>query len=275
MLSRMIRSFKTKTVAIAAVGVLSLGGVAFAATNAANAPTPLTGSVTDKASEAVVAKYPGSTLVGIESRPDGTFEARVRKSDGTQVGVTLDKDFKITSTREGGPGRGGPGGFGGHGGPGGHRGFLDTAALAKALGVTEAKLQAAIEKVRPERGDRKDERVAAIAKALDASASDVQAVLEAQRGAGGPGRGGPGAGGPGRGGPRGDDSALVTALAKKTGKTEAQVRAALDAARPKPGDRFDELSAALAKELGLDAAKVESALEAAKPAGRGPGAGQP
>lgn len=255
----MIRSFKTKTVAIAAVGLLTLGGGAYAATSS-NAPTPLTGGVTDKAADAVVAKYPGSTLVGIQSRPDGTFEARVRKADGTQVGVTLDEDFKVTATREGGFGPGGRGGgFGGpgHGGPG--RG-ADVAALAKTLGVTEAKLQAAFEAVRPERGERKDERVAAIAKALGASQADVESVLQEQRGD----RGRRGPGGPG-GGPRGDDTALVTALAKKTGKSEADVRKALQAARPDKDARFDDLSAALAKELGLDAAKVKSALEAARP----------
>ena len=255
----MIRSFKTKTVAIAAVGALTLGGGAYAATSS-NAPTPLTGGVTDEAADAVVAKYPGSTLVGIQSRPDGTFEARVRKADGTQVGVSLDKDFKVTATREGGFGPGGRGGFGGpgHGGPG--RG-VDVAALAKTLGVTEAKLQAALEAVRPERGERRDERVAAIAEALGASRADVESVLEDARGD----RGRRGPGGPGSG-PRGDSAALVTALAKKTGKSEAAVRKALQAARPDKDARIDERSAALAKELGLDAAKVKAALEAARPA---------
>jgi hypothetical protein len=273
MLAPMIRSLKSRTVAIAAVGVLGLGagGVAYAATSSSGTPTPLTGGITDKASAAVLAKYPGSTLVGIESRPDGTFEARVRKADGTQVQVTLDKDFKVTATHEGGFGRGGFGGGpggpgGGPGGPGGGprgfgggRGGVDSAALAKALGVTEAKLRAAFEQVRPARpADRKDERAAAIAKALGVDAADVESVLKDTVG--------PGHGGPGRG-PRGDDSALVTALAKKTGKSEDDVRAALKAARPDPADRVKELAAALAKELGLDAAKVQSALEAQRPAG--------
>ena len=260
----MIRSFKTKTVAIAAVGLLTLGGGAYAAT-AGKAPTPLTGSVTDQAADAVVAKYPGSTLVGIESRPDGTFDARTRKGDGTIVGVTLDKDFKVTATREGGPGGfGGPGrgGWGGpgHGGPGGPGRGPDAAALAKALGVSEDELQAAFQKVRPaQRDERRDGHVAAIAKALGASESDVRSVLEAQRGPAGPGPGGPGRG------PRGDRGELVSALAKKTGKSEADVRKALRDARPDPADRADELATALAKELGLDAAKVKQALQDARP----------
>ena len=271
MLAPMIRSFKSKTVAIATVGLLVAGGGAYAATSGSKAPTPLTGNVTDKASEAALAKYPGSTLVGIQSRPDGSFDAQVRRADGTFVSVTLDKDFKVTATREGGPGRGGfggPGGRGpgGHGGPGGFGGpgrGVASAELAKALGVTEEKLQAAFEKVRPEKGDRKDERVAAIAKALGAKESDVQSVFEAQRGTGGPG-GGPRGGGRGRGGA---SSELVSALAKKTGKSEAEVRKALEAARPDPAAKRDELVAALAKELGIDVAKVKSALEAARPKG--------
>lgn len=268
----MIRSFKTKTAALATIGVLGIGGGAYAATSASKAPTPLTGSITDKASTAAVAKYPGSTLVGIQSRPDGTYVAQVRKSDGTQAVVTLDKDFKVTATREGGFGRGGfggPGGHGGgfgHGGPGGPGRGVDTAAVAKALGVSEDKLQAAIAKVRPEaKADRKDDRVAAIAKALGASEADVQAVFDdaAKSGAGGRGRGF---------GPRGGGAELVSALAKKTGKSEDDVRKALESARPDKGDRADELATALAKELGLDAAKVKSALEAARPT---PPAGAP
>lgn len=272
----MIRSFKTKTVAVATVGLLVAGGGAYAATSATNAPTPLTGGITDKASDAALAKYPGGTLVGILSRPDGSFDAQVRKADGTAVSVQLDKDFKVTGTREGGPGRGGPGGHGpgghgGHGGPG-----MASAELAKALGVTEEKLQAAFEEIRPAKGERGDERAAAIAKALGAKESDVRSVLEDQRGPGGPGPGGPGRGGPRGGGPGrgGEPAALVTALAKKTGKTEAQVRKALEAARPDPAAKRDEMAAALAKELGIDAAKVRSALEDARPAG-GPPAPRP
>lgn len=260
----MIRSFKSKTVALAAVGLLVAGGGAYAATSGSEAPTPLTGSITDKASEAALATYPGSALVGIQSRPDGSFDARVRRADGTFVSVTLDKDFKVTATREGGPGRGGPGGRG-HGGPGGFggpRGGVASAELAKALGVSEEKLRAAFEKVRPGKGEREDERVAAIAKALGAKESAVREVLEAQHAPGGPGRRGPRGGGPGRGGERAE---LVTALAKKTGKSAGDVRKALQTSRPDRAAKRDELASALAKELGIDAAEVKTALEAARP----------
>lgn len=262
----MIRSFKKKTVAIAAVGVLAVAGAASAAvTSGTKAPTPLTGSITDKISDAALSKYPGGTLVGLESEPDGSYEAQVRKTDGGSATVTLDKDFAVTATHDGW-GHGGPGGPAGPGGPG-HGGpgrGVDAAALAKSLGVDEAKLTAALDKVRPDRGDRRTEMTAAIAKALGVDAADVQAVLDAQRGP----DGGPG---PGRGRGPGGGGELVSALAKKLGISEDKVRSALEAARPDRGDRGDrknELAAALAKELGLDASKVQSALEADRPAGR-------
>jgi hypothetical protein len=257
----MIRSFKKKTVAIAAVGVLAVAGAASAAvTGATKEPTPLTGSITDKVSDAALSKYPGGTLVGLESEPDGSYEAQVRKTDGGSATVTLDKDFAVTATHDGW-GRGGHGGPGGPGRGGPGRG-VDTAALAKSLGVDEAKLTAALDKVRPDKADRRSEIAAAIAKSLGVQTADVQAVLDAQLGP----DGGPGPGrGPGR-----DGGELVSALAKKLGISEDKVRSALEAARPARPERGgkDELAAALAKELGLDASKVQSALEAARPAGR-------
>lgn len=94
-----------------------------------------------------------------------------------------------------GTGRGGPGGPGGHrGGPGG----LDAAALAKELGLTEATVSAALEKVRAaqkpstppaqgttptdaERQAREKARVTALAKELGVTEAKVQAALDAIR----------------------------------------------------------------------------------------------
>jgi hypothetical protein len=91
------------------------------------------------------------------------------------------------------PGRPGPGVPGGrHGGPGG----LDAAALAKRLGLSEAKVTAALEKVRTaqqpsappaegskptdaERAAREKARVTALAKELGVSEAKVQAALDA------------------------------------------------------------------------------------------------
>ena len=96
------------------------------------------------------------------------------------------------------PGRGGPGGPGGPGGHHGGPGGLDAAALATKLGLTEAKVTAALEKVRAaqkpsappaqgatptdtERQAREKARVTALAKELGVSEAKVQAALDAIR----------------------------------------------------------------------------------------------
>lgn len=269
-----------RTLAVASAALLTFAGGAYAVASS-SAPTAITSSVTDKIDTAIAAKYPGATVVGIRSNDGGTFEVEVRKTDGTEVHVSLDASFKITAENAGGFGRGGrgfggPGGGFDHGGPG----PVDTAALAKSLGVSEDKLTAAIDKVRTSLADAHEaDEVAAIAKALNASSADVKAVLDAQQSASGKGQDG----GPGFGGHRGGDGdgpgsdALVTALAKKLGTTEAKVRAALQSARPDhsgdPSSRQDDLASALAKALGLDASKVKTAIAAQRPSG--PPAGQP
>jgi hypothetical protein len=77
------------------------------------AETPLTGETADKVKAAAKAKVTGGTIERVESNTDGgaPYEAHVRKSDGTQVVVLVDKAFKVTAVRTCGPG--------GHGGPGG------------------------------------------------------------------------------------------------------------------------------------------------------------
>jgi ABC-type glycerol-3-phosphate transport system substrate-binding protein len=190
-----------RTIAIASAALLTFAGGAYAVAGG-SAPTPITSSVTDKLGDAITAKYPDSTIVGIRSESGGGYEVEVRKSDGTEVHVSLDGAYKITGTHEGGmrgeKGRGmGPMG----GGPGGHRGMhMDTAALAKSLGVSESKLTAALDKVRdqlkPSAGDRpqgttqpsqadrdarRDEFAKALAKELDVDADKVTKALEAQR----------------------------------------------------------------------------------------------
>jgi hypothetical protein len=260
-------NIKTRTTAVALAIGLSLGGAALAtaASQSSSSAPPgnpneqaLTGDTAEKVKAAALAKLPGTTVLRVETAEGGVYEAHVRKTDGTEAEVHVDKDFAVTSvdTRP----AGGPGGRG-HGGPGGGR--IDTAALAKSLGVTEDKLQAALDKVRPAKGDRDDkrtERTAAIAKALGQSAADVQAVLDANRPTP------PAAGSTPQQRPdKPDESALAKALAAKFGISQDKAQAALDAAHGDKGDRGDELAAALAKELGLDATKVKSALEAQRP----------
>lgn len=186
-----------RTLAVASAALLTFAGGTYAVAGS-SAPTAITSSVTDKLGDAITAKYPGSTIVGIHSEPGATgFRVEVRKSDGTEVHVAVDENYKVGDELKGGPGRGGPGGGFGHGG--GRGGFgpgLDTAALAKTLGVSEDKLTAALKTVReslkpttppttpPTKGDRADRRDAlaeALAKALGLDAAKVKSALEAQR----------------------------------------------------------------------------------------------
>jgi hypothetical protein len=253
---------KTRTaVVVSAVGLsLSGGALATAATQSGTPSTtdpagahakpnetPLTGDVAEKVKAAALAKLPGATVLRVESDGGGVYEAHVRKTDGTEAEVHVDKDYNVTSvdTRPAGGGRG-------HGGMGDH-GHFDTAALAKTLGVTEAQLTAALDKVKPTKDDKHDGRAAAIAKALGQSEADVQAVLDANRPDKSAGRG-----------PH-DDTALAKALAAKFNVTQDKAQAALDAAHGDRGARDTALATALAKALDLDAAKVKAALDAQHP----------
>jgi hypothetical protein len=79
--------------------------------------TLLTGDNATKAKAAALAAVPGATVIRVEtdSSGAGTYEAHLKKSDGSQVTVLMDSSFTVTSTVDGfGPG--GPGGP--HGGPG-------------------------------------------------------------------------------------------------------------------------------------------------------------
>ncbi len=178
-------NIKTRTTAAVLTVGLSLGGAAYAtaASQSGTSTAPanpneqaLTGDTAEKVKAAALAKLPGATILRVETDDGGVYEAHVRKSDGTEAEVHVDKDFAVTSvdTRP----ADGPGGRG-HGGPGG--GHIDTAALAKTLGVTEAKLQVALDAAHSGKGDRGDGMAAALAKELGLDATKVKSALEAQR----------------------------------------------------------------------------------------------
>ena len=76
--------------------------------------TPLTGDKADQATAAAKAKVPDGTVLRVETDAEGTYEAHVRKSDGTEVVVTMDSSFAVTGVEEF-QDRGGRGGRGGHG----------------------------------------------------------------------------------------------------------------------------------------------------------------
>jgi hypothetical protein len=75
----------------------------------------LTGDTADKVKAAALAKYPGATILRVETDSDGVYEAHMTKADGTRVTVEVGKDFAVTGEEAGGPG--GPGGHGPQGPP--------------------------------------------------------------------------------------------------------------------------------------------------------------
>lgn len=134
---------------------------------------------------------------------------------GTQTGDGTALAGGTTPSSAGAPGPGRPGGP------------RDLSGIAAELGVTEAKLRAALEDLRPDRGAKKDEHQDELAKAL---ASEL-----------------------------GLDQAKVTAALEKFHGDRKVVR------RERGANRLNRFDEALAAKLGIDAAKVRSAFESLKP----------
>jgi hypothetical protein len=99
--------------------------------------TVLTGDAATKAKDAALAAVPGATVIRVEtdSSGAGTYEAHLKKSDGTEVTVLMDANFTVTSTVDGfgsGPGgRGGP-----QGGPGRPDGSSDSSSSSSSAATT-------------------------------------------------------------------------------------------------------------------------------------------
>ena len=68
----------------------------------------LTGDTAAKVRAAALAKYPGATVLRVETDSDGVYEAHLTTSDGRRVTVEADKAFKVTG-EETGPGHPSPG----------------------------------------------------------------------------------------------------------------------------------------------------------------------
>jgi len=64
----------------------------------------LTGDTATKVRAAALAKYPGATILRVETDSDGVYEAHLSTTDGKRVTVEVDKAFKVTG-EESGPGR--------------------------------------------------------------------------------------------------------------------------------------------------------------------------
>src|SRR3954447_16573519 len=78
--------------------------------------TLLTDGTATKVRQAAQDKVPGGTILRVETDSDGSpYEAHVQKSDGSEVVVKVNKDFKATDVQSG---PGGPRGGRGGGGPG-------------------------------------------------------------------------------------------------------------------------------------------------------------
>ncbi len=88
-----LRSKRVIVPSIAAVAALGIGGVAWAST--ANAD--LEGSERDRVSSAAVDAVGGGKVVDAETSDDRgeAYEVEVRKTDGSEVDVTLDKDLNV------------------------------------------------------------------------------------------------------------------------------------------------------------------------------------
>ena len=64
----------------------------------------LTGDTASKVRAAALARYPGATVLRVETDSDGVYEAHLTTTDGRRVTVEVDKAFKVTD-EEAGPGR--------------------------------------------------------------------------------------------------------------------------------------------------------------------------
>jgi hypothetical protein len=56
----------------------------------------LTGDTAAKVKAAALAKYPGATVLRVETDSDGVYEAHLTTSGGQRVTVEVDKSFKVT-----------------------------------------------------------------------------------------------------------------------------------------------------------------------------------
>ena len=129
-------------------------------------------------------------------------------------------------------------------------------ALAKELGKTKAEVKAALDANRPAPGQHPtDAQKASLASALGVSVERLDALMKEYA-------------------PRGEHRAPrppIAQIAKETGKTEAEVKAAFEANRPAPGQRpSDAQKAAVAAALGISPAQLDSLMREYGPQ-HGPG----
>lgn len=134
----MFKKVRTGLIALAALGAIAAGAsaIAGAASNAATTATPdqggnppisrpepakmshgpgetvLTDGTADKVKQAALAKVPGASVIRVETDSEGSpYEAHLRKSDGTEVTVKVNKQFEASAAQNGFGGGGPPPGM--------------------------------------------------------------------------------------------------------------------------------------------------------------------
>ena len=109
--SRMLKLSRNHLTVVAATAAAALAGTAVAGaadnvvdgTTSRSAPAParraLTGTTKDKVQAAALAKVAG-TVLRVETDNGGVYEAHIRKADGTEVEVKVNKAFAVTAVEE-------------------------------------------------------------------------------------------------------------------------------------------------------------------------------
>jgi hypothetical protein len=89
---------RTLVIAAAVAMLLALGGAGIAYANGGDSEEQLTGPDAEKAKSAAIAAVGGGTVTEVE-RDDGygtgVFEVEVKRDDGSQVEVHLDRDLNV------------------------------------------------------------------------------------------------------------------------------------------------------------------------------------
>src|SRR5437867_7349488 len=94
----MINKLKATLIAAAAIAALA-GGAAIAVATGGddkNSDKPITGNALDRASGVALQQTGGGRVTDTELRDEeGYYEIEVRRNDGTQVDVHLDRNFNV------------------------------------------------------------------------------------------------------------------------------------------------------------------------------------
>ncbi|WP_448628552.1 hypothetical protein [Geodermatophilus sp. URMC 64] len=81
-------------------GTGAAGSTAAADRDGHRGERPLTGDTRDRVEAAVLAEYPGATIVRTETDSEGVYESHVVTADGQQLIVQVGEDFAVTGTQD-------------------------------------------------------------------------------------------------------------------------------------------------------------------------------